>query len=238
MSLTFNGTDVKSASFNGTSLTRIYYQPKDGACTLVWQKGCPLQIKTVYCCDALLRCSGFDYHDKWCTPYPYSYAFEYGPNWYCKSGTTLSLCVAAGNRWCSSTWGYYCVSSELAADVSITATACVNRYSMKVIYAIHSCDFMVDFTDISGGCADHTTTFSVDAGSIGAIKGSSSAAFYEWKSVQSPVVTCYDIGEPIGFCSGVTSYCIQYDVCVTADGRTTHHIVSDQDMRNGVTLMV
>lgn len=38
MSLTFNGTDVKSASFNGTSLTRIYYQPKDGACTLVWQK--------------------------------------------------------------------------------------------------------------------------------------------------------------------------------------------------------
>lgn len=39
MSLIFNGTDVKSASFNGTSLNRIYYQPKDGACTLVWQKG-------------------------------------------------------------------------------------------------------------------------------------------------------------------------------------------------------
>lgn len=238
MSLTFNGTDVKSASFNGTSLTRIYYQPKDGACTLVWQKGCPLQIKTVYCCDVFLNCSCLQYLDRWCSPYPHSYDFEYGPAWYCKSGTTLSLCVAEGNRWHSNTWGYYTVSSELAADVSVTATACVNRYSMQILYTIPSCNFMVDFTDISGGCADRTTTFSVDAGSVCAIKGSCKHAFYEWKSVESPVITCYDIGTPNGFRYGVTSYCIQYDVCVTADGRTTHHIVSDQDMRNGVTLMV
>lgn len=237
MSLTFNGTDVQSASFNGTSLTRIYYQPKDGACTLVWQKGCPLEIKTVYYCDARLVCSAFTYHDLWCSPYPRSYDHELGPNWYCKSGETLSLCVAEGNRWWSSTWGYYCVCSELAVDVSVTATACVDTYSMKVIYTDSSCDFTVDFTNISGGCADHTTTFSVDAG-CSCIAGSSSDAFYEWKSIQSPVVTCYNIGSPKGFCSGVTSYCIQYDVCVTADGRTTHHIVSDQDMRNGVTLMV
>jgi len=237
MSLTFNGTDVKSASFNGTSLTRIYYQPKDGACTLVWQKGCPLQIKTVYCCDALLTCQALENDNKWrCVPF-HSYDGAYGPAWYCRNDTTVSFCVAAGNRWCSSTWGYYCVCSELAADVSVTATACVDTYSMKVIYTVHSCDFMVDFTDISGGCADHTCTFSVNAGSA-CCTNANMRAFYEWKSVQSPVITCYDIGTPNGFCYGVTSYCIQYDVCVTADGRTTHHTVSDQDMRNGVTLMV
>lgn len=237
MSLTFNGTNVLSASFNGTSLTRIYYQPKGGACTLVWQKGCPLEIKTLYFCDELLTSSALENRNCWKSPYPSSYDHQCGPDWYCRNDTTVSLCIAAGNRWYSSSRGCYCVCSELAADISVTATACVDTYSMKVYYTDHSCDFTVDFTDISGGCADRTCTFSVNAGEA-CCTSDNMYDFYEWKSIQSPVVTCYNIGSPNGYCHGVTSYCIQYDVCVTADGRTTHHIVSDQDMRNGVTLMV
>ncbi len=229
MSLTFNGTDVKSASFNGTPLTRIYYQPKGGACKLVWQNLSNVCIQ--FLCTSGMNTDWVRFESSGC-PYSCGLSGEAGP--YCiHTGSCVQVCSFGGTFRPITTNGCYTLCSDTNAEVSITSITnfsdCSKLYVRKSTAVC--CAYNLSGLDTP---MEHTITASLTANVSCTTEPNAIVQQY-----RSREYACQALTEvPTWLCAQDYISMGDFTVCATANGRTVTCTFTCDEMKAGVSIAV